>query len=114
MGILGNNRVKRAMKAARAISIFKNTDLLDSLLRGEGDEGDTHLGGDDWDNRIMDWIIAEFRSDTGIDLSKHADALQRIKRRGRKGQDCALFVARVRDQSSFISAYRRRDFRQTG
>jgi molecular chaperone DnaK len=89
-------------------------EIGEGVFEVKATNGDTHLGGDDWDNRIMDWIIAEFRSDTGIDLSKHADALQRIKRRGRKGQDCALFVARVRDQSPFISAYRRRDFRQTG
>ena len=48
--------------------------------------GDTHLGGDDWEYRIMDRIIAEFRSDTGIDLSKHADALQRIKEEAEKAK----------------------------
>src|SRR6202158_4338392 len=41
--------------------------------------GDTHLGGDDWDNKIMDWIISEFRSETGVDVSKHSEALQSIK-----------------------------------
>jgi molecular chaperone DnaK len=41
--------------------------------------GDTHLGGDDFDQRIMDWIVAEFKKDQGIDLSKDSLALQRIK-----------------------------------
>ncbi len=41
--------------------------------------GDTHLGGDDFDQRVMDWIVAEFKKDQGIDLSKDPLALQRIK-----------------------------------
>lgn len=41
--------------------------------------GDTHLGGDDWDQRIIDWLIAEARKDYGIDLSKDRQALQRLK-----------------------------------
>jgi len=41
--------------------------------------GDTHLGGDDFDQRIINWIIEEFRRDQGIDLSKDSLALQRIK-----------------------------------
>ncbi|MBZ9573041.1 molecular chaperone DnaK [Patescibacteria group bacterium] len=41
--------------------------------------GDTHLGGDDFDQRVMDWIVAEFKKDQGIDLSKDSLALQRIK-----------------------------------
>jgi molecular chaperone DnaK len=41
--------------------------------------GDTHLGGDDFDQRIMNWIVEEFKKDQGIDLSKDSLALQRIK-----------------------------------
>ncbi len=41
--------------------------------------GDTHLGGADWDQRIMDRLIQGFKAKTGIDLSKNAMALQRIK-----------------------------------
>jgi len=41
--------------------------------------GDTHLGGDDFDQRIMDWIVKEFKKDNGVDLSKDNLALQRIK-----------------------------------
>ena len=48
--------------------------------------GDTHLGGDDWDNRIMDSILKEFKADTGIDLSKQPDALQRIKEEAEKAK----------------------------
>ena len=41
--------------------------------------GDTHLGGDDFDQRIMDWVVKEFKKDNGVDLSKDNLALQRIK-----------------------------------
>ncbi|MCP4439222.1 MAG: molecular chaperone DnaK [Aureispira sp.] len=41
--------------------------------------GDTHLGGDDFDRAIMDWLIAEFNTQEGIDLSNNAEALQRLK-----------------------------------
>jgi molecular chaperone DnaK len=40
--------------------------------------GDTHLGGDDWDNALMNWILSEFESDTGIDLATQPEAIQRI------------------------------------
>ena len=48
--------------------------------------GDTHLGGDDWDNRLMDWIIDEFKKDAGIDLTKQPDAVQRIKEESEKAK----------------------------
>src|ERR1700680_4166267 len=61
-------------------------EIGEGVFEVKATNGDTHLGGDDWDNRIVDWIIAEFRSDTGIDLSKHADALQRIKEEAEKAK----------------------------
>ncbi len=51
--------------------------------------GDTHLGGDDIDKRIMDWIIAEFKRDQGIDLSRDKMALQRLKEAAEKAK-CEL------------------------
>jgi molecular chaperone DnaK len=48
--------------------------------------GDTHLGGDDFDQRIMDWIVGEFKKDNGIDLAKDNLALQRIKEVGEKAK----------------------------
>ncbi len=42
-------------------------------------DGDTQLGGDDFDRRIMDWLVDEFRADTGIDLTKDPSAMQRLK-----------------------------------
>ncbi len=48
--------------------------------------GDTHLGGDDFDQRVMDWIVGEFKRDQGIDLSKDPMALQRLKEAGEKAK----------------------------
>ncbi|OGL88861.1 molecular chaperone DnaK [Candidatus Uhrbacteria bacterium RIFCSPLOWO2_02_FULL_49_11] len=48
--------------------------------------GDTHLGGDDFDQRVIDWIIAEFKKDQGIDLSKDTLSLQRIKEAAEKAK----------------------------
>lgn len=48
--------------------------------------GDTHLGGEDFDQRIIDWIIEEFKKDQGIDLSKDTLALQRIKESAEKAK----------------------------
>lgn len=51
----------------------------DGVFEVKATSGDTHLGGTDFDNRIADWIISEFKNDTGIDLSKDPMALQRVR-----------------------------------
>ncbi len=48
--------------------------------------GDTHLGGDDFDQKIMDWIVGEFKKENGVDLSKDQLALQRIKESAEKAK----------------------------
>jgi molecular chaperone DnaK len=66
--------------------------------------GDTHLGGDDWDNRIMDWILDEFKKESGMDLRKQPDALQRIKEEAEKAK-IALSSAQTYDINlPFITA----------
>jgi molecular chaperone DnaK len=61
-------------------------EIGDGVFEVKATNGDTHLGGDDWDNKIMDWIISEFRSESGVDLSTQADALQRIKEEAEKAK----------------------------
>src|SRR5437016_7063333 len=51
----------------------------DGVVEVKSTNGDTHLGGDDLDDRIIEWITAEFKKDDGIDLSKDRMALQRLK-----------------------------------
>src|SRR5215208_7198089 len=61
-------------------------EIGDGVFEVKATNGDTHLGGDDWDARIMDWIINEFKKETGIDLSKQPDAVQRIKEEAEKAK----------------------------
>jgi len=61
-------------------------EIGDGLFDVKATNGDTHLGGDDWDNKIMDWILEEFKNDQGIDLRKQPDALQRIKEEAEKAK----------------------------
>ena len=61
-------------------------EIGEGVFEVKATNGDTHLGGDDWDNRLMDWVIAEFKADSGIDLSKQPDAIQRIKEESEKAK----------------------------
>lgn len=54
-------------------------EIADGVFEVKSTDGDTHLGGDDFDNAIIDWMVSEFKSENGIDLSKDAIALQRLK-----------------------------------
>jgi molecular chaperone DnaK len=58
----------------------------DNVVQVISTNGDTHLGGDDIDNLIIDWMIAEFKKSQGIDLSKDKMALQRLKEAGEKAK----------------------------
>ncbi len=58
----------------------------DSVVQVISTNGDTHLGGDDVDNLLIDWMIAEFKKSTGIDVSADKMALQRLKEAGEKAK----------------------------
>jgi molecular chaperone DnaK len=58
----------------------------EGVVEVKSTNGDTHLGGDDIDKRVMDWIVEEFRKDQGIDLSKDRMALQRLKEAAEKAK----------------------------
>lgn len=61
-------------------------EIGDGVFEVKATNGDTHLGGDDWDNALMDYILDEFKSDSGIDLRGQSDALQRIKEEAEKAK----------------------------
>jgi molecular chaperone DnaK len=61
-------------------------ELGDGVFEVKATNGDTHLGGDDFDQRVIDWLLAEFKKDQGIDLSKDAQALQRLKEAAEKAK----------------------------
>jgi len=58
----------------------------EGVVEVKSTNGDTHLGGDNLDQRIVDWLIAEFKKDQGIDLGKDAMALQRLKEAAEKAK----------------------------
>src|SRR5580698_806772 len=61
-------------------------EIGDGVFEVKATNGDTHLGGDDWDNALMDWILDEFKKESGMDLRKQPDALQRIKEEAEKAK----------------------------
>jgi len=61
-------------------------DVSHDLVEVKATNGDTHLGGDDFDRVLIDWIISEFKKDSGIDLSRDPLALQRIKEAAEKAK----------------------------
>ncbi len=61
-------------------------EIADGTFEVLATSGDTFLGGDDWDNKIIDWIIAEVKKDHGIDLSKDKMAMQRLKEAAEKAK----------------------------
>ena len=83
------------------VSILK---LEDGLFEVLSTSGDTYLGGEDFDKRIMDWLIEGFKKDTGIDLTEDRMALQRLKEAAERAK-CELSIAvESRITLPFISA----------
>ena len=64
-------------------------EIGDGVFEVKATNGDTHLGGDDFDQRIMEWLVAEFKKTEGIDLSKDRMALQRLREAAEKAK-CEL------------------------
>ncbi len=61
-------------------------EISEGVFEVKSTSGDSKLGGDDWDQRVMDWIIERFKSSTGIDLAKDKMAIQRIKESAEKAK----------------------------
>src|ERR1043166_658244 len=73
----------RSSRSAKAISILE---VGEGVVEVKSTNGDTHLGGDDIDERLIEWIIDEFKKDQGIDLSNDKMALQRLKEAAEKAK----------------------------
>ena len=58
----------------------------DGVVEVLATNGDTHLGGDDWDDKIVEWLVSEFKKEQGIDLSQDRQALQRLKEAAEKAK----------------------------
>ncbi len=61
-------------------------EVSEGLVEVQATHGDTHLGGDDWDKAISDWIVEQFLTDQGIDLSQDRQALQRVREGAEKAK----------------------------
>jgi len=71
-------------------------ELGDNVFEVKATNGDTHLGGDDFDKVLIDWIVSEFKKDQGVDLSKDPMALQRLKEAAEKAK-CELSTVQQAD-----------------
>jgi len=100
-------------KAEETIAVYDlggGTFDISILELGEGTfqvkstNGDTHLGGDDFDQRIMDWLCNEFKKDQGIDLRQDKMALQRIKEAAEKAKSELSTVQQAEINLPFITA----------
>ncbi|MGD1158165.1 MAG: molecular chaperone DnaK [Terriglobia bacterium] len=76
----------------------------EGVVEVKSTNGDTHLGGDDIDKRVMDWIVEEFRKDQGIDLAKDRMALQRLKEAAEKAKMELSTVLETEINLPFITA----------
>ena len=72
----------------------------DGVFEVKSTNGDTHLGGDDYDERIVDWLVAEFRKEQGIDLSGDKQAMQRLTEAAEKAKIELSSMVQTNDQSA--------------
>ena len=79
-------------------------DVGDNVVEVKATNGDTHLGGDNFDQRIIDWLVDEFRRDQGIDLSGDPMAMQRLKEAAEKAKCELSSVAETEINLPFITA----------
>ncbi|MDE3751347.1 molecular chaperone DnaK [Pediococcus pentosaceus] len=79
-------------------------ELGDGVFQVLSTNGDTHLGGDDFDQKIIDWLVAEFKKDNGVDLSQDKMALQRLKDAAEKAKKDLSGVSEAQISLPFISA----------
>ena len=106
----GFNKDQKKEKVIAVYDLGGGTFDISILELGEGvfevksTNGDTHLGGDDFDRRIMEWLIDEFKKDSGIDLGKDRMALQRIREAAEKAKIELSAVQSTEINLPFITA----------
>ena len=79
-------------------------ELGDGVFEVRATSGDNHLGGDDWDQRVIDWLADKFNSDNGIDLRKDKMALQRLKEAAEKAKIELSATSQTNINLPFITA----------
>src|SRR3989475_12866381 len=79
-------------------------EIGEGVFEVKATNGDTHLGGDDFDQRVMDWISEEFKRDQAMDLRKQPDALQRIKEEAEKAKIALSSAQQYEINLPFVTA----------
>jgi molecular chaperone DnaK len=79
-------------------------EIGDGVFEVKATHGDTHLGGDDWDQRVIDWMVKGFKDAHGVDLSKDRMALQRLKEAAEKAKIELSTVAETQVNLPFVTA----------
>jgi molecular chaperone DnaK len=79
-------------------------ELGDGVFEVKATNGDTHLGGDDFDQRVIDWLLAEFKKDQGVDLSADPQAMQRLKEAAEKAKIELSTTAQTEVNLPYITA----------
>jgi molecular chaperone DnaK len=79
-------------------------EIGDGVFEVKSTHGDTSLGGDDWDERVMDWLVTSFRNDHGVDLSKDKMAMQRLKEAAEKAKIELSQVAQTQINLPYVTA----------
>jgi molecular chaperone DnaK len=106
----GFNKDQKKEKTIAVYDLGGGTFDISILELGEGvfevksTNGDTHLGGDDFDRRIMQWLVDEFKNDTGIDLAQDRMALQRLREASEKAKIELSNVMQTEINLPFITA----------
>ncbi len=84
-------------------------EIGDGVFEVKATHGDTHLGGDDWDQRVIDWMVAEFRKANGVDISGDRMAMQRLKESAEKAKIELSQVTETTINLPFVTATKQDD-----
>jgi len=79
-------------------------EIGEGVFEVKSTHGDTHLGGDDWDQRVIDWLVTSFKNDYGVDLSADKMAMQRLKEAAEKAKVELSQVMQAQVNLPFITA----------
>ncbi len=79
-------------------------EIADSVFEVHATKGDTHLGGDNWDTAIIDWLVEDFKKENGIDLKQDPMALQRLKEEAEKAKIALSSAQQTEINLPFITA----------
>src|ERR687885_740577 len=79
-------------------------EIGEGVFEVKSTSGNTHLGGDDWDQKVIDWLVEQFKGDHGVDLSKDKMALQRLKEAAEKAKIELSAVQETQINLPFITA----------